>query len=367
MRKFLFNILISIVILTSIPLFYASAQVIICSNPNVLQNGECRPCPPPTVYSGGDTGVSCITPAPSTVPNCIMDRTGQATNPPCRSIGGTLISPPGSASSGSTTSNYIFLAPFTGISGAEKNFNPVDNNALGRYLNLMIKIFIGLCAVLAVIMIVMGGIEYMTSELPGNKQNGRERITNALLGLLIALGTYALLNTINPQLLRTDVKILDTEITYASQDTPQIPINGKYADGRSFGALWNDSIGKNTPVCKSIDETGCLPAYVNVKSPECTFVGQPDCTSIRGFDPSALRSIQWGCECVLTITGGTETWLHEPGSSHKPGSSTVDLRATPKLDAYLSGGKPLINLTKYPPPDGPMYETTGGNHWHIGK
>src|SRR3989344_8924954 len=121
---------------------------------------------------------------------CKMDRTGQATNPPCRSIGGTLISPPGSASSGSTTSNYIFLAPFTGISGAEKNFNPVDNNALGRYLNLMIKIFIGLCAGLAGIMIVMGGVEYMTSELQGNKQKGRGKINKAPLGFFISLGPF---------------------------------------------------------------------------------------------------------------------------------------------------------------------------------
>ena len=42
----------------------------------------------------------------------------------------------------------------------------------------------------------------MTSELISSKEAGKERITHALLGLLIALGAYALLFTINPELLK---------------------------------------------------------------------------------------------------------------------------------------------------------------------
>lgn len=69
------------------------------------------------------------------------------------------------------------------------------------YLNIMINLIIGICAVLAMIMIVMGGIQYMTSELVSSKQAAKESITNAILGLLLALGAFALLNTINPNLL----------------------------------------------------------------------------------------------------------------------------------------------------------------------
>ena len=50
-------------------------------------------------------------------------------------------------------------------------------------------------------MIVMGGMEYMTSELVHSKEAGKEKIVHALLGLVIALGAWALLNTINPNLL----------------------------------------------------------------------------------------------------------------------------------------------------------------------
>lgn len=71
----------------------------------------------------------------------------------------------------------------------------------GKYLNAMIVIIIGLISVGAVVMITIGGIEYMTSELISDKAAGKEKIENALLGIVIALGSYALLNTINPKIL----------------------------------------------------------------------------------------------------------------------------------------------------------------------
>src|SRR5258708_2626628 len=83
-------------------------------------------------------------------------------------------------------------------------FNPGSKTAFGVYLNILIKLCIGIAAVLTMVMIMIGGIEYMTSELVSHKQEGRERITNAILGLLLALGAYTLLFTVNSDLLSTD-------------------------------------------------------------------------------------------------------------------------------------------------------------------
>jgi len=95
-------------------------------------------------------------------------------------------------------------------------YNPNTNNgqssSLSSYLNPMITIFIGICAVLAVIMILMGGIEYMTSELISSKEAGKERIRNALLGLVLALGAWTILHTINPNLLNSDINAPDANV-----------------------------------------------------------------------------------------------------------------------------------------------------------
>jgi type IV secretory pathway VirB2 component (pilin) len=103
---------------------------------------------------------------------------------------------------------YQYLAP---LPGQPETIDVSQPNNLSSYLNNMISIFIGICAVLAVIMIVIGGIEYMTSEALHSKEGGRERMTNAMLGLLLALAAYALLYTINPKILDVDLKSLDAK------------------------------------------------------------------------------------------------------------------------------------------------------------
>jgi len=118
-----------------------------------------------------------------------------------------------------TNTTYTPLAPLPGLStpncvgtdgkpcidtqDSTKKPNPDDSNLcpFGNYLNIMIKLIIGIAAVLAMVMIVMGGIQYMTSDLISSKEAGKEQITHAVLGLLLALGAYLILNTINPQLL----------------------------------------------------------------------------------------------------------------------------------------------------------------------
>jgi hypothetical protein len=138
-------------------------------------------------------------------------------------------SAPSTPASNTKNTNYQLLAPLPceygdlgcsipdGKGGYElKTFDASQPNNMGVYLNLMIKLFIGLCAVLSVVMIIIGGLEYMTSELVHTKEAGKEKIVNALLGLLIALGAYTLLYTINPDLLNSDLCI-----------SPQVMKDGK--------------------------------------------------------------------------------------------------------------------------------------------
>ncbi|HTE49214.1 MAG TPA: hypothetical protein VK675_04890 [Candidatus Paceibacterota bacterium] len=136
--------------------------------------------------------------------------------------------------------------PGCDANGQLKTFDAAQSNtALGAYLNLMIKVFIGICAVLSVVMIVIGGLEYMTSELISSKEHGKERIRNALLGLLIALGSYALLFTINPDLLNSEPKIDTASVpappappaTYVGDDGKPHPLNGTQQGSGNYCAV----------------------------------------------------------------------------------------------------------------------------------
>lgn len=72
-------------------------------------------------------------------------------------------------------------------------------------LQALIGMSVGLAAVLAVVMLAIGGFKYMTTDSAFKLGDAKEQITNAIIGLLIVLTAVLILNTINPQLTSLDV------------------------------------------------------------------------------------------------------------------------------------------------------------------
>lgn len=301
-------------------------------------------------------------------PTCTFDTKGNVTSAtPCW----------GSGPSKPLVGGYSLLAPLPcekGTDGCDSSgnlvgFDPTGSGggALGGYLNIMIRIFIGLCAVLAVIMIVWGGIEYMTSELISSKAAGKERILGAIFGLLLALGAWTLLNQINPDILNTDLTSLTNqtvEITL-NDSVPQTPVNGVYtSSGQKYTKDANWEIAAGAPIA---DLTGSGATVYNA---QCTTVGQTNCTSTRGLDPSYLDTIHKKCPtCALSIQGGTEFWAHggaTGSTSHGIGSPTVDLGVSDALNKYILSGTSQGNGRYLK--DGISYldERSSANHWHAG-
>lgn len=104
---------------------------------------------------------------------------------------------------------YKLLAPIGSLeeidtTGKTCPGNPDIANGIGCYLNIIFKIAIGLCAALAVIMLVINGIKYMTSESFTEKSELKKDMLGPIMGLFIALGAFAILNTINPALTGKD-------------------------------------------------------------------------------------------------------------------------------------------------------------------
>lgn len=89
-----------------------------------------------------------------------------------------------------------------------------DDFTLGKYINILVQIAIGIAGILAVIMIIVGGVQYMTTDALTGKSNARSTITSAILGLLIALGSFIILNTINPTLTKIEPDIRELEAVF---------------------------------------------------------------------------------------------------------------------------------------------------------
>src|SRR3990167_2426928 len=93
---------------------------------------------------------------------------------------------------------YTLLAPLGPLSGAVY---------LSTYLNGIMLVTIGVAGVLAVVMIVICGIQMIGSPSVSQKSASKECITNAILGLLLAAGSWIILNTINADLLKSDMNL----------------------------------------------------------------------------------------------------------------------------------------------------------------
>lgn len=104
---------------------------------------------------------------------------------------------------------FVPLAEIEGLTkGVEAN-----TEGLAVFFNNLYKFAIGMATVLAVIMIIWGGIEYSWQDIPGAKSNGKERIQQAILGLVLVLSPALVFSIINPSILNLSINLkpLDTK------------------------------------------------------------------------------------------------------------------------------------------------------------
>lgn len=76
-----------------------------------------------------------------------------------------------------------------------------EANFLGDYLSGIYKYLISISGMLAIVMILVGGLQYVFGAgARGEMKKGQERIKNAVTGLVLILGVYVILYLINPRL-----------------------------------------------------------------------------------------------------------------------------------------------------------------------
>jgi hypothetical protein len=95
----------------------------------------------------------------------------------------------------------ILVSPLTTLAAGPCEVPASGRPALGACVGQVYIWSIGIAGLLALFMMILGGYFYMTAA--GNAQQaakGKEFIMSALIGVVLLLGAYVLLNTINPNL-----------------------------------------------------------------------------------------------------------------------------------------------------------------------
>jgi hypothetical protein len=211
--------------------------------------------------------------------------------------------------------NYTLLEPLPCIPGTGNNCtqgNTISQISLDTYIEYVFKFSIALAVFLAIVMIIWGGFEYMTSESPFGKSDGKSRITNAIIGLLGALVSYLILLTIDPRLVQINsridpIKINTSEVT-AFQNRFANELRGLGAVERQRVVELSDEIQTLTKKKEDLDsrykynQDPSDPDYIddedyNLESARLNskikeLQSEQDLTTIRGLEKNTFGVVQ---------------------------------------------------------------------------
>jgi hypothetical protein len=264
--------------------------------------------------------------------------------------------------------NYLLLAPLPvdNLDGA-----PSVQATAKTYTEGFFRLLIAVSGALAVVMIVVGGIQYMSTDSFSGKNQGRETIQNALWGFLLAIAAWLILNTVSGDLTNFNLNIDRVQIQDTAGAGGTVGGGGGVKPGYT---LTQAQINEDADIRAQLSGN-IYPVLVN--NPPCSTGGTQGCTNVVGLPESVISgvtSLASNCGCVITITGGTEGGH----ATHGQNMPAIDLRPSQALNNYLAeagsvpqainpqnGTRVTVGGATY------TYEATGAYgrstapHWHV--
>lgn len=115
---------------------------------------------------------------------------------------------------------------------AVKNGDSVSVPYIAQYINGGYRYLVSVILIVSIIMVVYGGFRYLVGSSMGDVKKGKQIIVDALMGMLITLGAFMILNTVNP----ATINLTTLDLSYVSK----IPMDayledvGSAADDASY-------------------------------------------------------------------------------------------------------------------------------------
>ena len=184
---------------------------------------------------------------------------------------------PYAASAAIGDTSFIPIVPLNGVTDS--------SNALTfpQYVNQIFKLSVSAGAMLAVLMFVLGGFEYMTGTKAGDKKSGLDRIQGAVTGLVLLLSVYLILYVINPCIL--NITVLSTETSDCSPiEAVWAPSNQNTENGTDNGQTGDnqDTQTAAVPNGACVREASFSCGGVTAAARVCIVQAQ---TGLRYYDP----------------------------------------------------------------------------------
>jgi hypothetical protein len=220
-----------------------------------------------------------------------------------------------------------------------------------NYISAVYNFGIWGVGVSALLMITIGGYMYISSAANvASVDKSKAVITDAVIGLILALISYLLLYVINPNLVRLDKGEVASTATTTTVTT---------------------TTAKETAIREQLKQVG-----IEINNGSCPAGQNTGCTNVGGLKDSTIAGVtglKTSCpSCPIKITGGSEA--HTAGTFSHANGYKVDLATNSKLDSYIESFTPAGERREKNGTVSKLYTDSQGNtyakeinppHWDV--
>jgi hypothetical protein len=261
--------------------------------------------------------------------------------------------------------NFVPLAPIPGLTEGAI----ADTAGLATFFNNLYKYLIGLSAAIAVVMIIWGGLEYSTQDSISKKSNGKQRIYQAILGLVLVLAPVLVFSVINPSILNLSINLEPLKTATGTttpvggggpSSGPGIPLSGGRSATRisgwwcyelQAGGYWcaatEDACGNHlvggavqsggNPDPEAQEGTSCTKSTGAIAT-SCNVTGAAGVLQVATC-ASLQEAKTWGSDCTSGALSVSET------ENRSNGVITYTATCSEQRNYVFIYTKPLISLT----------------------
>jgi len=185
--------------------------------------------------------------------------------------------------------NEVKFSPQVSIGDFQEDAaQTVEPDTLGRYIHEIYKYAIGIVGVVSAVVIMFGGVMWIMAGGNASKiDDAKTWIGAALIGLVLALFSYTILKTVNPDLVR--IQSIDIK------NIKDKPITCCHPEHGSVSFL-RESEGDLVPTCQPQTKME-KDRYGDSEIKQCA----PDETCIRANGEGDFKCVEYGC--CLEISG----------------------------------------------------------------
>ena len=80
------------------------------------------------------------------------------------------------------------------------------------------QVFLSIVTLVAVVQVSISGIQWMIKDTPQSKTDAKKTLTNSIIGLVLALSSWLILNTVNPKILNSNIDFKANPLANMIQD-----------------------------------------------------------------------------------------------------------------------------------------------------